>query len=240
MDGLEELEECRKQYLQLLGTLGLVNTGRSSKSKDSKSGFDVVPAAVNQNGDNVNMIYASIVAGLNHVLMPIAQAPSKYSIGQTTKTKRVEGIGSAIQIVDRERVATRPIDLDSHSVAASTVADVSDETASKPPRNNVALIAATISGNKSSMTAHTLTKVNLAALVLFARSLSYWPKAQRLVINKWIEAKCLARTASALMVMRRLLDRIMHFRFAFPQQPLPRNLERWQAAIVDVIKNENV
>ncbi|KAJ2403173.1 hypothetical protein GGI23_000148 [Coemansia sp. RSA 2559] len=240
MDGLEELEECRKQYLQLLGTLGLVNASRSSMSKNSKSGFDVVPAAVNQNGDNVNMIYASIVAGLNHVLMPIAQPPPKYTIGQTTKTKRVEGIGSAIQIVDRERVATRPIDLDNHSVAASIVADVSDETTSRPPRNNVALVAATISGNKSSMTAHTLTKVNLAALVLFARSLTYWPKAQRLVINKWIDAKCFARTASALMVMRRLLDRIMQFRFAFPQHPLPRNLERWQAAIVNVIKNESV
>ncbi|KAJ2085704.1 hypothetical protein IW138_006168 [Coemansia sp. RSA 986] len=238
MDALEELDECREQYLRLLVTLGLVSTNKSPRSKSNSRGLVTVPASANPNGNNVNMVYASIVAGLNHVLMPSTRDSSGFSIGQTTKIKRVEGIESGIQIVDRERVATRPIELDRNSVAASVTTAVSD--GSTAPRNNTALIAATISGNKNTMTAHTLTRVNLAALVLFSRSLSYWPKAQRLVINKWIEAKCFARTASALMLMRRFLNKIMQFRFAFPQQSLPKHLESWQAVIVNVIKNESV
>ncbi|KAJ2550833.1 hypothetical protein EV175_003918 [Coemansia sp. RSA 1933] len=240
-DGLQEIEECREQYLRLLGTLGLVTIGKTSMPKDNKTGFVIVPPAANMNGDNVNMIYASIVAGLNHVLMSSAQDSARFTTGQTTKTKRVEGIGSAIQIVDHERVATRSIDIDLNSVASTSVSAVVSDDA-KIERTNTAMIAATISAKRgtSSMTAHTLTKVNLAVLVLFARSLSYWPKAQSLVINRWIEAKCFACTASALMLMRTLLDRILQFRFAFPQNKLPENLEKWQAAIIAVIKNESI
>ncbi|KAJ2646468.1 hypothetical protein GGH99_008069, partial [Coemansia sp. RSA 1285] len=141
-------------------------------------------------------------------------------------------------IVDRERVATRPIGIDSRSAIAATAADNSRH-AVLPPRT-AALVAATISGGRTTMTAHTLTIANPAVLVLFARSLSFWPKAQHLVINRWIETRCCARTASVLILMRRLLDRILQFRFAYPQRPLPEDLEAWQAAIVSVVKNEGV
>ncbi|KAJ2525284.1 hypothetical protein GGI11_000189 [Coemansia sp. RSA 2049] len=244
MDALEELEDCREQYLRLLATTGIAAAdNRPARPREGSSNtrgggvrFVAVPAAANANGSSISMVYASLVAGLNHVLMPRTHGLSGYAIGQTTKTKRVEGIGRAIQIVDRERVATRPIGIDSRSAIATATTDNSSH-AVLPPRT-AALVAATISGSRTTMTAHTLTAVNLAVLVLFARSLGFWPKAQHLVINRWIETRCCARTASVLILMRRLLDRILHFRFAHPQRPLPEDLEAWQAAIVAVIKNE--
>ncbi|KAJ2659525.1 hypothetical protein IWW48_003471 [Coemansia sp. RSA 1200] len=248
MDALEELEDCREQYLRLLTTTGIVAADnrparpRGSNSDTCGSGgarFVAVPAAANANGSSINMVYASIVAGLNHVLMPRSRGVSGYAIGQTTRTRRVEGIGRAIQIVDRERVATRPIGIDSRSAIAAAAVGPGSSRHAVPPKN-AALVAATISGNRTTMTAHTVTSVNLVVLVLFARSLSFWPKAQHLVINKWIETKCYARTASVLMLMRRLLDQIMQFRFTYPQRPLPMDLEAWQIAIVSVIKNEGV
>ncbi|KAJ1991561.1 hypothetical protein GGI25_001646 [Coemansia spiralis] len=245
MDALEEIEECREQYLRLLYSLGLVQIERPKDAKDwtlsqairpfirkagAHRGFTVVPEAANANGNDVNIIYAAIVAGLNHILMA-STIQSGYVIGKSTIARRIQGIESgALQAVDRERVATRPIQIDPLSVVASNC---------QMDKNN-ALVAASLSANSRSMSAHMLTKVNLVPIVLFSRSLSYWPKAQRLVVNKWIASKCYARTASVLMMMRRLLEQIMQFRFAFPQRELPENLAKWQSIIIDVIKNEHV
>ncbi|KAJ1957124.1 hypothetical protein GGI12_005112, partial [Dipsacomyces acuminosporus] len=244
-DAFDSLEDLREQYLRLLYDLGLVKITRHGTSKDLslhktirprldnspgfRSGFTAVPKESNANGDNVNVIYAAIIAGLEHIVMPSGHGG--FEIGQTNVTKKVRGIGHAIQIIDREHVSTRPILVDRRSVAARDDAPL--------PSNN-ALVAATLSGTSNSTYANMITKVNLAAVVLFSRSLNYWPKAKQLIINRWIEGKCYAKTASILILLRGLLEEIIQFKVAYPLADLPEDLAKWQDVIISVLRSESV
>ncbi|KAJ2883848.1 hypothetical protein FB639_002081, partial [Coemansia asiatica] len=237
LESLEQLEDFREQYLRLLCELGLVRIDRSMMSRATplahiirpklhsrhgfRAGFVKVPVQANVNGENLNIIYAAIVAALDHIVMPSVNTPSSFVIGQTTVAKRVQGIGRAIQIVDRERVATRLIQLHSHSVIGSINSEA------RLNKEN-ALIAASLSGTSSKTFAHDVTKVNLATVLLFARTLEYWPKARQITINRWIVCKCFARTTSVLMLMRRGMHQILEYKVNYPTKPLPENLARWQ------------
>ncbi|KAI8320656.1 hypothetical protein GQ54DRAFT_209849 [Martensiomyces pterosporus] len=154
-----------------------------------------------------------------------------FEIGQTTVSRRVRGIGHAIQTTDRERVSTRPITVDRKSAIAASDA---------PLAANNALVAATLSGTSDATFANTVTRVNLAAVVLFSRSLMYWPKAKQLTINRWIETRCYAKTASILILLRGLLEEIMEFKVTDPLRDLPANLSRWQDVIIRVLRSEGV
>ncbi|KAJ1805185.1 hypothetical protein LPJ75_005385 [Coemansia sp. RSA 2598] len=249
LESLEQLEDFREQYLRHLCDLGLVQIDRSAAPRGMplariirpfhdvrhgfRAGFTRVPAHANVNGDNVNILYAAIVGALDHILMPSLKTPSAYVIGQTTVSKRVQGIGKAIQIVDRERVATRPIQLHGDSVVGTV-----DSEAALSRKN--ALVAASLTGTSSKTFANDVTKVNLATVMLFARAVEYWPKARQMTINRWIECKCFARTTSVLMLMRRVMHQIMEYKVNYPAQPLPDNLDKWQQVIISVLRIEGV
>ncbi|KAJ2840125.1 hypothetical protein FBU31_000568 [Coemansia sp. 'formosensis'] len=231
-DALDALEDTREQLLRVLGDQGLVRidvpNGASltrvirPRCAALRQGLVTVPPAANANGASLGVLYAALAMAFDHVIMP---AGVGYAIGQTLVSRRVEGIGHAIMIVDRERVATRALDLDRRSVLLQGTA-------------NGALVAARLSSAGAATYAHDLTRVSLAHLVLFSRSLSYWPKARLLSVNRWIDARCYARSATLLMAMRRRLEEIVEFRVAQPQAQLPGVLEKWQAAIIDLLKSE--
>ncbi|KAJ1883170.1 hypothetical protein H4R99_000866 [Coemansia sp. RSA 1722] len=250
LESLEQLEDFREQYLRLLVELGLVKIDRSLAPRGAslahmlrpprdaarhgvRASFVKVPAQANINGDSVNVLYAAIVSALDHIVMTSLKTESTYVIGQTTVAKRVQGIGSAIQIVDRERVATRPIRLHANSAILYSA----DEA--KLTKKN-ALVAASLSGTSSKTFANDLTKINLCTVMLFARTLEYWPKARQVTINRWIECKCFARTASVLMLMRRVMHQILEYKVNYPAKPLPDDLDKWQRVIISVLRNEGV
>ncbi|KAJ2822327.1 hypothetical protein GGI24_003974, partial [Coemansia furcata] len=231
-DALDALEDTREQLLRVLGDQGLVHIKVPANASLTRiirprcaalrQGLVVVPPAANANGASLGVLYAALAMAFDHVIMPTP--PMGYSIGQTLVSRRVEGIGHAIMIVDRERVATRALDLDRRSVLGGCAGG--------------ALVAARLSSAGAATYAHDLTRVSLAHLVLFSRSLSYWPKARLLSVNRWIDARCYARSATLLMAMRRRLEEIVEFRVAQPQAQLPEVLEKWLAAIIDLLKSE--
>ncbi|KAJ2351983.1 hypothetical protein GGH92_001527, partial [Coemansia sp. RSA 2673] len=228
-DALDSLEDCREQYLRLLYDQGLIpieiptNMTLTRVIRPSlpvlRQGLVVVPKVADRNS-NLGVLYAALTMAFDHVLMPTATG---FVIGLTNVSKRVEGIGHAIQIVDRERVSTRALDIDRRSILQG---------------QKGFLVAGRLSSLGKSTFAHDLTKVSPVFIVLFARSLTYWPKSRQLSIDRWIDTKCFARSATVLMVMRRRLEEIIEFRVAFPLRELPDYLDKWQTAIIDVLKLE--
>ncbi|KAJ2754500.1 hypothetical protein GGI19_002348 [Coemansia pectinata] len=230
-DALDSLEDCREQYLRLLYDQGLLRIDipagstltrviRPSTHKALRQGLVVVPAGANKN-NSLGVLYAALAMAFDHLIM---STPTGYAIGQTNVSKRVEGIGHAIQIADRERVSTRALEIDRRSILNHS--------------SSGTLIAARLSSSGKSTFAHDLTRVSLSHVVLFSRTLDYWPKARQLSIDGWIDAKCYARSATVLMAMSRRLEEIIEFRVAYPLRELPDYLEKWQCAIVDVLKLE--
>ncbi|KAJ1955431.1 hypothetical protein EC988_001887 [Linderina pennispora] len=244
-DAMDALEDYREQYLRMLHDLNLVRIQRSEHNKHVplshlirpragdvpgfRGGFTEPPANTNVNGTNVNIIYAAIIAGFDHIVMPAATGHG-FEIAQVAVAKKVRGVGHAIQIEERGRVSTRPVVIDRSSVNASP---------DHPLTSRNAIVAANLSGSGDATFANMSTRVNLAGVALFARSLTYWPKAKLLSINRWIDGKCFAKTALVLVLMRNVLQEIMNFRVASPLAKLPDRLARWQTAIVETIRNED-
>ncbi|KAJ2909351.1 hypothetical protein GGI21_001970 [Coemansia aciculifera] len=249
-DALEAIEDCREQYLRLLYERGLVHIDLSASGgislarairppplkregggkKKKTHSFVVVPRESNANAQSLGVLYAALAMSLDHVIMPTA-SQSGYVIGQTHVPKRVEGIGNAVMVVDRTRVATRPLTLDHRSALHSSLS---------PPSPPCALIAGRLSAaDGRSMVAHDVTRVGLAHMVLCAsRELCYWPKARLLQVDRWIDVECYARSAVVLMALRRMLDEIVEFRtVGVTAQKLPKHLEDWMNAIILVLKN---
>ncbi|KAJ1931092.1 hypothetical protein FBU59_006831, partial [Linderina macrospora] len=182
-DAMDALEDYREQYLRMLSDLNLVRVLRNEQNKHVpfghlirprardvpgfSGGFTVPPAHANVNGKNVNVLYAAIIAGFDHIVMPAASGRG-FEIAQISVAKKVRGISHAIQIEERQRVSTRPVVIDRSSVNASP---------DHPFSPKCALIAANLSGSGDATFANMSTRVNLASVVLFARSLTYWPKA---------------------------------------------------------------
>ncbi|KAJ2608692.1 hypothetical protein H4S08_004353 [Coemansia sp. RSA 1365] len=248
MDALDQLENLREQYLRLLCDRGLVSYDKPrSGNKRGMSfqqairpcadnvpgfpdGFVIVPDSANAN-NSMGVVYAAIAAAMDHIVMP-STTQSGYVMGQITVAKRVKGIGKALYIVDRERVATRPVFLESSSVVHQLYGQNS--------KLQHALIATNLSATATTTTANILTRVRLPIIVLFARSLVYWPHAQLLVIDRWINARCNARSAMVLMSMREWLSAIINYKVAYPLKQLPSEMHNWQLAILSVLSIENL
>ncbi|KAJ1841879.1 hypothetical protein LPJ70_004050, partial [Coemansia sp. RSA 2708] len=199
-DAFDKLEDLREQYLRLLHERALITYERPSNSTarghpwsvsrairprgsmriKGFSGFARVPKSANSN-DSPAMVAAVIVAAMDHLIMP-APKSSGFVIGQSTVTRRVDGIGAAIQVRERTQITPRPIHL-------------YPQTLANPPPNDPlrhALVAASLTGSATQITAHTLTRASLAICCLFARSLEFWPHAQLLIVDRWIWCKCAA------------------------------------------------
>ncbi|KAJ2740515.1 hypothetical protein GGI20_005762, partial [Coemansia sp. BCRC 34301] len=201
-DALDAMEDSREQYLRLLHEQGLVETNATIRppTRGLRQGLVVVPPEFSRNSCCLNVLYAALTMAFDHVVMPAM--PSGHIIAHSHVTKRVEGIGHAIQIVDHERIATRPLDIERKSLVHS-----------HKPLGAHALVAARLSSSGANATAaHDITCVSLVHVVLFARSLAYWPKARQLSVNRWIDAKCYARSAVVLLVLRRMIEEIVEFR----------------------------
>ncbi|KAJ1899533.1 hypothetical protein LPJ66_002053, partial [Kickxella alabastrina] len=268
-EALEQIEDFREQYLRLLCDRGLVSipavagagragpggggSGSGSGSGSSRSlarlirpqvptasavgsegggsrfrpGFVQVPPAFDVGSGSVNVIYAAIVTALDHVLLPSVHDPRAFVIGQASIAERPAAAAAGI---GHERVSARPIALSTQSHLHSGLRLSSSH----------ALIAASLSGTSTATYANTLTKVNLSTVAVFARSLEYWPGARLLIVDQWIGAKCAARTAVVLMMIRNAMRSVMEFKVRFPLVQMPEHLNRWQQAIVEVLKNENV
>ncbi|KAJ2696376.1 hypothetical protein H4218_004647 [Coemansia sp. IMI 209128] len=120
-DALDAVEDCREQYLRLLYDQGLLYSDLPAtrtirppiRGSALRQGLIVVPTVANKNGRSLGVLYAALAMSFDHLLMP---TPTGYAIGQSHVTKRVEGIGHAILIVDRERISTRSVDIDRNSV----------------------------------------------------------------------------------------------------------------------------
>ncbi|KAJ2330142.1 hypothetical protein IWW51_000133 [Coemansia sp. RSA 2702] len=202
-DAFDKLEDLREQYLRLLHERALITYERPSNSTarghpwsvsrairprgsmriKGFSGFARVPKSANSN-DLPAMVAAVIVAAMDHLIMP-APKSSGFVIGQSTVTRRVDGIGAAIQVRERTQITPRPIHLNPQTLA-------------NPPPNDPlrhALVAASLTGSATQITAHTLTRASLAICCLFARSLEFWPHAQLLIVDRWIWCKCAAKSA---------------------------------------------
>ncbi|KAJ2491385.1 hypothetical protein IWW37_002374 [Coemansia sp. RSA 2050] len=230
-DALDAVEDCREQYLRLLYDQGLLHLDLPAsmsltrairppiRGSALRQGLVVVPTGANKNGRSLGVLYAALSMSFDHLLMP---TPTGYSIGQSHVTKRVEGIGHAILIVDRERMSTRPIDIDRSSVVP----------------HGGPLLSARLSSVGQGTIAHDVTGVGFMHVVFFARSLVYWPKAKQMSVNGWVDARCYARSAVVLLVMRERLEEILEFRVTNPMKPLPAGLERWRDAILDVLKSQ--
>ncbi|KAJ1885028.1 hypothetical protein LPJ66_010325, partial [Kickxella alabastrina] len=262
-EALEQIEDFREQYLRLLCDRGLVSipavagagragpgggggrslarlirpqvptasaVGSESGGSRFRPGFVQVPPAFNVGSGSVNLIYAAIVTALDHVLLPSVHDPRAFVIGQASIAERPAPAAAGPAGIGRERVSARPIALSTQSHLHSELRLSSSH----------ALIAASLSGTSTATYANTLTKVNLSTVVVFARSLEYWPGARLLIVDQWIEAKCAARTAVVLMMIRNVMRSVMEFKVRFPLVQMPEHLNRWQQAIVEVLKSENV
>ncbi|KAJ1998847.1 hypothetical protein GGI04_004822, partial [Coemansia thaxteri] len=223
-DALDALEDCREQYLRILRESGLV---AHANTPLRISGLVAVPAAADANAASTRVLHAALASALDeHVIMP---RDAGYVVGHVAVRKRVEGVGRAIQIVDHERVATQPVTLDPRSAVLS-------------PAEGVPFVAVRLSAaegrSASAACAHELVRASLMHLVLFARDLDYWPKAQRITVNRWIEAICRARSAVVLMALRWRYQDILTC--CVSGRPLPRHLAQWLDAIVLVLRAEDI
>ncbi|KAJ2662501.1 hypothetical protein IW148_002925 [Coemansia sp. RSA 1199] len=230
-DAFDMLEDLRERYLRLLYEQGLISYDqpkgsrsvsrliRPPSSRAFRAGFARAPQSSIVN-DSWAVVCAAIVAAMDHTVMPSLNG---FVIGQTTVAKRVYGIGAAIQIRDRERIATRPIHLDSLSVVHKFL--VTNDT-------RHAIIATSLSGTSTKVTAHTLSRVHLPLCVLFARSLEYWPKAQLLIVDRWIKCKCRAKTALVLIALRDKVQEILEQRIRNPSVALSEEMQKWMHAVV--------
>ncbi|KAJ2502220.1 hypothetical protein GGH96_001292 [Coemansia sp. RSA 1972] len=230
-DAFDALEDLRERYLRLLYEQGLISYDQEqgpasrlirpvSSSRAFRAGFARAPQSSISN-DSWDIVCAAIVAAMDHTIM--LSQNTGFVIGQTTVAKRVYGIGAAIQIRDRERIATRPICLDSSSL-------LQKHPDTHPSRH--AIIATSLTGTSTTVTAHTLSRVHLPLCVLFARSLEYWPKAQLLIVDRWIKCKCRAKTALLLITMRDKVQEILEQRIRNPSVALSEELQKWMHAVV--------
>ncbi|KAJ2807359.1 hypothetical protein H4R20_001320 [Coemansia guatemalensis] len=248
MGALEQLENLREQYLRLLCDRGLVSFDMRCPGRNGRltlqqairppaanvpgfpDGFVTVPDSANAN-NSMGVVYAAIAAAMDHIVMPSTAQPG-YVMGQITVAKHVKGIGKALYIADRERVATRPVLLESTSVIHQLLGN--------NPKTRHALVAVALSATATTTTANVLTRVRLPIIVLFARSVVYWPHAQLMVIDRWINARCLARSAAVLLAMREWLSAILNFKVAYPLKQLPEAMHHWQLAILSILSLENL
>ncbi|KAJ2128242.1 hypothetical protein GGH17_004471, partial [Coemansia sp. RSA 788] len=167
-DAFDMLEDLRERYLRLLYEQGLITYDQEQGARTSvsrmirppsrafRAGFARAPKTSVVN-DSWDIVCAAVVAAMDHTIM---SQTTGYVIGQTTVAKRVYGISAAIQIRDRERIATRPIQLDSLSIVHK-----------HQVTNTHAIIPTSLSGTSTTVTAHTLSRVHLPLCILFARSL---------------------------------------------------------------------
>ncbi|KAJ2575737.1 hypothetical protein GGH19_002762 [Coemansia sp. RSA 1807] len=228
-DAFDMLEDLRERYLRLLYEQGLITYDQEQGARTSvsrmirppsrafRAGFAQAPKMSVVN-DSWDIVCAAVVAAMDHTIM---SQTTGYVIGQTTVAKRVYGIGAAIQIRDRERIATRPIQLDPMSIVHK-----------HQVTNTHAIIATSLSGTSTTVTAHTLSRVHLPLCILFARSLEYWPKAQLLIVDRWIKCKCRAKTAFLLITMRDKMQEILEQRIKNPSVALSEELQKWMHAVV--------
>ncbi|KAJ1733854.1 hypothetical protein LPJ61_001360 [Coemansia biformis] len=249
-DALEQLEDLREQYMRLLHELGLAQyklahggqhvslskllRPRGARDSGFPDGFVQPPATANENARSLGILHAAIVATMDHVIMPSTAVHGDHVIGQASVWHRLEGIGHALMLIDREKVTARPIDLDTLSV-------VHRAPARHTPFITRGLVAASLSSTTSGSTvrASMLTTTSLATLVVFARTLEYWPKARLLVVNRWIRCQCYAKTAAVLMAMREKLQAIINHCVASPADSLPAELGAWRQAILAVFSNDS-
>ncbi|KAJ2359090.1 hypothetical protein GGF43_000374 [Coemansia sp. RSA 2618] len=245
-EAFDMLEDLRERYLRLLFEQGLITYERpahvpynmwsvsrairapwSSSSSSSSSllvtasrgfrqGFAVVPQESNSN-DSRSMVLATIVAAMDHVIMP-SMTGHGFVVGQTTVAKRVYGVGSALQIRDRERTATRTIQLDPQSPIYPHIHPIPPPTSSSSSSYvKNAIVASSITATSTTVTAHGLSQISLPLLIMLcARSLEYWPHAQLLIIDRWIRAKCCAKTMVVLGCVRDKVQRILDMRVRNP------------------------
>ncbi|KAJ2791377.1 hypothetical protein H4R21_006329, partial [Coemansia helicoidea] len=149
--------------------------------------------------------------------------------------RRVEGIGHALMLVERERTAAEPIDLDPASVVHRAL--LGGPTAAHVTRAAVAASLAS-ANTAASVRASALTSASLAVVVVFARAVEFWPTARLLVVNRWIHCRCAARTAAVLLAMRDRLQAILRASIARPAARLPDHLATWRAAILRVFADD--
>lgn len=218
-EALSAIEDCREQFLRQLHELGLVKVDNIRDIRPKLNRLTVVPKEFNICGDDDAVVSTAIVAAFDHILMHRGDG---YKIGQTAIYKRVEGIGRAIEVVDREKITMRSVALDYRS--------------SLRPSHTM-LVAAELAMPKTitqQMVARSTTCVPLVAIVLFARTVEYWPKARLLIANGWIETECCARTAVVLLVVRRQLSRLLDVQRESLEEG--EDLANWQSAIIQMLK----
>ncbi|KAJ2704564.1 hypothetical protein H4R19_005219 [Coemansia spiralis] len=248
-DALEQLEDLREQYLRLIHDLGLVQyprpagSGRMSFARLIRppnrpgsgfpEGFACPPPAANEHGASLGILHAAIAATMDHVIVPSATSQGDYLIGRANVSRRVEGIGHALMLIERERIAARPVDLDRGSVVHRALAH-------RPQYITRALVAAALSSTTTaaSVKATTFATASLAMLVVFARIVEYWPKAQLLIVNRWIHCRCYAKTAVVLLAIRDKYQALLNASIARPADKLPADLAVWRSVILGVFAND--